>query len=328
MTDFLANIPLLAGLDPASLADLQRIATPFTLPPGTTLFRQGDPADGLYLVADGEIQVGTRAPGDATMRLAPVGAGGLVGELALLDGAPRAATAMAETGANGIFIPRDSFEAQVRDARPAAFALVDRVRVVVAKRIRAMVAAIAALPPEAIVAGGRMPGVSSEQAAEVASDWDAAKLLPGLAPYRMMTAAQAEALAGLGTCITLPRGRLLAQAGSPAHYLHIVLRGALRTAIPRGESCEQLLVHGPGDLVGLLALLDEGPLASELSVREEAVLLRIARVDFEALRTGAGEAAQALFLAANRQLVRDLRRLTRHLGRAEGLMAFNAGGVA
>lgn len=324
IADVLAQFSLFTGLDPLALADLSRIVEPFESAPGATLFRQGEPGNGLYLVADGALQIHSRAPGDEAHHIVSVGVGGLVGEGALLDGAPRSATVTTTTGASGYFIPRERFEAQLRDSRPAAFALVDRVRGEVARRIRATVTAIAGLPLEAVVAGGRPLGVYRQGPAK--SDADAAILLRSLAPFAAISPSQAQGLAAAGECVAVTRGELIAPAGSPPEWLHIVLRGALRTAIPRGDSCEQLLLHGPGDLVGLLALLDEGPLASELSVREDAVLLRIDRASFARLRKGEGEGAQTLFLAANRQLVRDLRRLTRHLGRAQGLLAFNTGG--
>lgn len=323
---FLAQFPLFKGLDPLALVDLGRIVELFEVEPGATLFRQGDAGNGLYLVTDGAIQIHARAPGDEAVHIVSISSGGLVGEAALLDGSPRSATVTTTSGASGYFIPRERFEAQVRDSRPAAFALVDRVRGEVARRIRATISSIAALPLSAVVAGGRSHGVYRQGPTK--SDADVAALLGSLAPFAAMTPKQAASLVGKGECITIARGELIAPAGSPGEWLHVVLRGALRTAIPRGDSCEQLLLHGPGDLVGLLALLDEGPLASELSVREDAILLRIDRATFEALRKGEGEGAQALFLAANRQLVRDLRRLTRHLGRALGLLAFNAGGSA
>jgi CRP/FNR family transcriptional regulator, cyclic AMP receptor protein len=318
-------MPLFQGLDQDGVAGLQAIAEPFAVDAGATLFRQGEAAEGLYLVADGRFALTSRAPGDEASTLVTVEPGAFLGELALLDGGIRSATATAETDGAGWLIPAERFDHLLRDARPAAVEAMQRIRTEVARRLRGTIAAIAALAAEARVAGVRGGGVAGELAPAGA---DAAALLGSLASFAPLGGRRCAALAGLGGCVLAPRGTLIAAAGTPATHLHIVLRGALRTAIPRDGAVEQLLVHAPGDLVGLLALLDGGPLASELMAREEALLLRIDRKTFLGLRNQDPDLAHKLYLIANRQLVRDLRRLTRHLGRARGLMAFNAQGGA
>lgn len=51
--DRLATLPLFAGLAPDELSDLARAAQPFQRLPGERLFRQGEPADSLYVVESG-----------------------------------------------------------------------------------------------------------------------------------------------------------------------------------------------------------------------------------------------------------------------------------
>ena len=66
---------------------------PMRLSPGQVLFREGDPSDGrMYLVREGtiELRAGRR-------KLEEVNPGGTVGEMALIDPAPRSATAVAAT---------------------------------------------------------------------------------------------------------------------------------------------------------------------------------------------------------------------------------------
>jgi CRP/FNR family transcriptional regulator, cyclic AMP receptor protein len=59
---------------------------------GETIFREGDKADCLYVVKDGQVDItlGNRL-------LKPLGAGEIFGEMALIDGSPRSANALART---------------------------------------------------------------------------------------------------------------------------------------------------------------------------------------------------------------------------------------
>lgn len=65
---------------------------PKTFRGGETIFREGDPADCLYVVKEGtvDITLGNRL-------LKPLGSGEIFGEMALIDGSPRSADAVART---------------------------------------------------------------------------------------------------------------------------------------------------------------------------------------------------------------------------------------
>jgi CRP/FNR family cyclic AMP-dependent transcriptional regulator len=63
-----------------------------TLRPGDVLFQKGDSGDCMYVVLSGELRVG-----DGNQIFEQLSAGGLVGEMALIDHAERAATVTAQT---------------------------------------------------------------------------------------------------------------------------------------------------------------------------------------------------------------------------------------
>jgi CRP/FNR family cyclic AMP-dependent transcriptional regulator len=73
-----------------SIADLARVS----FRSGETLFLQGDPGDCCYLVVSGHVEV-FRQIGGIPVTLAVVDPGGLLGEVALIDGGSRAANAVA-----------------------------------------------------------------------------------------------------------------------------------------------------------------------------------------------------------------------------------------
>lgn len=75
---------------------LEQVAEWRELRSGDLLFREGDPADGWYLVVTGRLRVLHEARGTASPRvLQELGAAESVGEMAVLSGAPRSATVVA-----------------------------------------------------------------------------------------------------------------------------------------------------------------------------------------------------------------------------------------
>ncbi|NQD36105.1 EAL domain-containing protein [Permianibacter sp. IMCC34836] len=62
--------------------------------PGEVIFREGDLADCAYIVTEGAIEIHTGS-GSGERCVAVIGAGELLGEMAMLDNAPRSATAVA-----------------------------------------------------------------------------------------------------------------------------------------------------------------------------------------------------------------------------------------
>lgn len=89
---FFRELPLFEGLAAEQLEDLARMVRPFRLEPHQILFRQGDESDGLYVIRSGAVEVSARVPGDAALTLLRVGAGELLGQVALLDRGLRSAT--------------------------------------------------------------------------------------------------------------------------------------------------------------------------------------------------------------------------------------------
>lgn len=79
-----------------------------TLKEGQLLFKAGDQSDGMYLVRKGELRVFLEQNGKEVM-LASVGAGGMIGEMALFDNSPRSASVKAVTDCEVTQISTDDF---------------------------------------------------------------------------------------------------------------------------------------------------------------------------------------------------------------------------
>jgi len=100
-----------------------------TLSPGQTLFEKGEPAHGLYVVKSGEVQIL-----DGNHVFETVGQGGILGEMALVDGGVRSATVRAI--APSVVIPVDERRFLFMVQQTPFFAL--RVMRVMSARLRAM----------------------------------------------------------------------------------------------------------------------------------------------------------------------------------------------
>lgn len=94
MYDFLKKIPLFAGLPDEDLEKLCEKVIELHLPAGTELFAEGSPADRAYVIQEGEIEI-LKASGGRNVLIALRKPGEVIGEMALLEAAPRFATGIA-----------------------------------------------------------------------------------------------------------------------------------------------------------------------------------------------------------------------------------------
>ena len=78
--------------------------SPATFKPGEVIFAEGDKGDKMYVIRSGEIEIERDGTVVETLSL-----GGIFGEMALIDGSPRAATARAKTSCEVAPITEKSF---------------------------------------------------------------------------------------------------------------------------------------------------------------------------------------------------------------------------
>ncbi|HET9614905.1 MAG TPA: Crp/Fnr family transcriptional regulator [Candidatus Limnocylindrales bacterium] len=105
----LAAVPLFAGLDGAGLASVLRSMRTRRFRRNETVFHVGDPGDALFIVVSGSIKITLPADSGDEAILATLRPGDFFGELALLDGAARSATAVAIEPTETYIQPRDQF---------------------------------------------------------------------------------------------------------------------------------------------------------------------------------------------------------------------------
>ena len=307
----------LAGFDREEWQALLGNAAPFSAVAGEVLFRQGEHADALYLVEAGLLEIAARIPGDDTAVISAIRPGEVVGEFALLDDGPRAARVRAVEDTRGLVISGRRFRALLADGSQWAVLLVHALRRLVASRTRTTL--------ERIVAEGHFDPHALRQLhagpPPVRSLSDPRALARDLARLRGV-----EDLVVTGQAFEAPRGATIATPGDSQDGLHLVLRGAVRAAVPRGAMAEQVFVFGPGCFVGLTGHSDGGPQPLLVTAAEQAQLVHLPAAALAALDAEAPPWLPALHAAFGRQLVQDQRKANRHLGRSLSLARFNHAG--
>jgi len=81
---------------------------------GDVLFKDGDPGDEMYLIKSGKIRI-SKAAGDIEKTLAILKEGDFFGEMSVIDGSPRSATATAIEPTELVIFDREVFMNQVRE---------------------------------------------------------------------------------------------------------------------------------------------------------------------------------------------------------------------
>ncbi|KFE60811.1 NAD-binding protein [Hyalangium minutum] len=109
LTQALRKVDFLAPLSDDELRVVARGAEFLQRPAGSEIFKKGEAGESFFVVLAGDV----RMLGDGGQLVGAIGAGGFFGELALLTGEPRMATAVTGTACELAIIGRDDFRTVV-----------------------------------------------------------------------------------------------------------------------------------------------------------------------------------------------------------------------
>jgi CRP-like cAMP-binding protein len=119
------ELPLLAKLPRDDLRELAAIARVQNFRSGAIIFRQGEPGDSLHAIVDGAVRIDVVAPGGNETTMAILGPGECFGELAILDGRPRSANAIANQATKTLVVTRNDFIRWLSDKPKSALLLLE-----------------------------------------------------------------------------------------------------------------------------------------------------------------------------------------------------------
>ena len=219
-------------------------------PGGKPFFSENEKAGGLfskgarmYLLLEGEIGLMIRSKFFGVVK-----PGDIFGELAVIAGLPRSATAMAKINCRVLSLDEKQFHAALEKKPEFALMLMSTM----VQRLRQSIAKLGASRPTA--------GAPAER-----SDILDRKTLAGL---QGELAAQEPA--------GFPAGKVIMSAGAVGAFMYVGLEG--RVAISVGDNVVERV--GPGGIFGEIALVDRATRAASATAETDCRLLAINRTDF------------------------------------------------
>lgn len=134
--DLLPRIPILATLEPEEILVVKEFLERKLLDANAPVFHEGDPGDGLYIVAVGAVKIMKRIDEKNEKVLAGFTDTDFFGELSLLDGKPRGATAVATRSSVLLKLSSENFNKLMYQAPYAAFKIVSQIACHLSMRLR------------------------------------------------------------------------------------------------------------------------------------------------------------------------------------------------
>jgi CRP-like cAMP-binding protein len=305
----LQDVPLFAGLADDELRELQQVVRRREFQPGDVLCRQGEEADGLFVVAGGSVGVYGRLPAGREIQLALLGSGEVIGELALVDGASHAATVRALEPTSAFFLGRVDFLALASRMDPAAFTLKRRLAAIVCQRLRLRLDALAgSVADDGPIVDDRDPVAAGELAPAPAPDEG---YLVRLAFFRAFAPLQLPEVLAAGETVLAPAGRVLLREGADPEAAYVTLNGAVEAVLGQGRRQIRVRLAGPGHAIGYLGLIDGRPSPLTVATRERSLLLAVPAATFTELLDGSSALSYAFLEAVQRDLIAALRQAER-----------------
>lgn len=256
---YLAEIPLFSNLSKRHLKSLARLADLRWYADGKTLVRAGAPGDAFFAIFKGEARLETPTGHTRTLT-----ADESFGELALIDGAPRAATVVSVGGVSVARIERAGFLKLLKEEPEIASELARSV-VAVVRDLQGGGPRSQPARPESVGRGSPPP-----QRAAGADLLAAVPLFAGLSRRHLRRVAR------LAEPAEYAAGAVVARAGARGSTFHVVVAGRAEAVTPGGDA----KTLDPGDCFGELSLLDGGPRAATVTALADLTTLRIGRADF------------------------------------------------
>lgn len=131
-----ADIPLFAELSNREIQELGKVLQSKTYQSGETVFQQGSPGVGLFVVMVGSVEVRQEEEDGTFLRLASMKPGEFFGELALLDDSHRTATAVAVDETSVVALYRTDLLALAETKPRLGVKILMQLSQIVAERLR------------------------------------------------------------------------------------------------------------------------------------------------------------------------------------------------
>lgn len=132
----LKQAPIFADLDEGELARVVEVCKDQRFQGAETVFKEGEPGNRLYIIAEGEVRISRNIPGSGEEALAVLKKGSVFGEMAIFDRSERSTDAIANTDCVLVTITRSDFELLMDFNRDIAYKVLWAVVRLLSARLR------------------------------------------------------------------------------------------------------------------------------------------------------------------------------------------------
>jgi CRP-like cAMP-binding protein len=301
----LATFDLLAGIPEEELTVLARTMRRRDIRAGQVLWRQGDEAGELVFVVEGHVSISLQLPGNATVEVSNVGPGEVMGEMGMIDGGTRLATATAAVPTTVLALSRADFTALVSRRHPTAFALKRRIARIGCARLRGQYTKLAES-----LGGGAAPEVAAPAELEFRGPPDS-RYVRRLANFHAFDSLALWGFLTAGRYALCSPNRTLVAEGTTSPACYLTINGAVEKVIVRGGRRIRVGLAGPGLAFGYESMIDGGPSPVTAVTRERTLVLALPTAAFERLFNGEQPESHVFLDVIHRDLVGSLRQALR-----------------
>ncbi|MBT6175969.1 MAG: cyclic nucleotide-binding domain-containing protein [Deltaproteobacteria bacterium] len=182
---FIRQLPLFHGFNDAEYLDMAEKMKVHRIEAGMFICKENAPGDTCFIIARGQVDILT-GRGSQVHKLCSLGPGHAIGEIALIDGNPRSASARATENVIIFSLKRENFLALVNEGNHAGYKLLQNLVSVLSDRVRQVgdrYVDIFSKPGDTIAELNQRMGQLQDLQAMVAGSGDAKKDLLELVGY-------------------------------------------------------------------------------------------------------------------------------------------------
>lgn len=134
----LRSVPLFESLSKRDINLLMNIIHSRNYLTGEYIFYQGDPGIGLYVIREGEVQIVRSGDNGVDVNLATFSKGDFFGELALVDGEKRSASAVAKTDVKAAVFFKPDLDEFIEKYPKKGIKILNGISNIIATRLRTL----------------------------------------------------------------------------------------------------------------------------------------------------------------------------------------------
>jgi CRP-like cAMP-binding protein len=132
----LRQVAIFADLDEGELARVAEVCHEQRFVSAKTIFKEGEPGNRLYIIAEGDVRISRQIPGSGEEALAVLKKGTIFGEMSIFDQSERSTDAIANTDCILITITRSDFDLLMDFNRDIAYKVLWAVVRLLSTRLR------------------------------------------------------------------------------------------------------------------------------------------------------------------------------------------------